>query len=165
VNLLPLRVQVQPEDRFSLLLANVRRICLDAQHNGNYPFDLLLKELRIETLPGRSPLFDVGFSWNGMEHAGRSRFADLNLSNFGEPPSSAKYDLLMIAGEGEQSIKGVIEYNADLFDRESVAAMARQFLRILEQVAGGQDPSIIDLEMDTSKARAASQSIGIELNF
>jgi non-ribosomal peptide synthetase component F len=163
VNLVPLRVQVRPEDRFSTILAAVRSATLDALQHA-YPFDRLVNELRLSAAPGRSPLFDVGFSWNGMEHVARRRLADLEMSDFGEPaPVAAKYDLLIVAGERDGAVEGVIEYDAGLFDEATVALFASQLVSILEQACGGGDPSVTDL--DLGGPAAAVQPLAIALDF
>ena len=48
----------------------------------------------------------------------------------------AKFDLmLLVQEEGERGLGGVLEYNRDLFDRESVERMVKRWERVLEQVA------------------------------
>jgi non-ribosomal peptide synthetase component F len=164
VNPLPLRLSVQPRQSFAALLQSVRSVALEALEHGAYPFDLLVRQMRASGEPGRAPLFDIGLSWNALEHMQRRQFAGCDLAPFGEVPAVAKYDLLIIAGAGETGIGGVIEYAADLFDAPAVAALAGQLCAILEQVGSGADVAVTDLALGRG-APAPRAPLAIELQL
>jgi len=165
VNVIPLRVQVDSEDRCSQVLDRVRQACLEAFPHRSYPFDRLVQDLRVDTASGRSPLFDVGFSWNAMEHVGRREFAGFPLSGLGDEMPSAKYDLLIAAGETGETITGVMEYSTDVFERSTIEDLARQFLMILEQSVNGNDPCVMDLRLHRTHAAGAGHIVDIDLNL
>jgi len=67
-------------------------------------------------------------------------------------------------GAGDR-IDGAIEYSADLFDRATIQEMARQLVRLIEQVVG-EDRRVMDLTLDDDAlAVAAVAPVEIDLNF
>jgi hypothetical protein len=168
VNPLPLRVRPGSRQSFAALLDAVRDTVLGALDHAAYPFDVLVRALRAGGDASRSPLFDVGFSWNALPHMARRHFASCALVPFGEAPVVAKYDLLIIAGGDADGIGGVIEYASDLFAEADVAALAGQLAAILAQVAdGGDGVMLMDLHLGAAApaAAAAPASLAIELQF
>jgi non-ribosomal peptide synthetase component F len=170
VNPLPLRLRPGSRQSFAALLDRVRDTVLAALDHAFYPFDLLARALRAGGDAGRSPLFDVGFSWNALPHMARRHFAGCTLAPFGDAPVVAKYDLLIIAGGDSGGIGGVIEYAADLFAAADVAALVRQLTAILAQVtADGDGVLLMDLHLGTAAPpgapAAAPASLAIELQF
>jgi non-ribosomal peptide synthetase component F len=149
------------------LLDAVRDTVLGALDHAAYPFDLLVRALRAGGDAGRSPLFDVGFSWNALPHMAQRHFAGCALTPFGEAPVVAKYDLLIIAGSDGGGISGVIEYTSDLFAASDVAVLAEQLTAILAQVAsGGDEVMLMDLHLGAAAPAApAPTSLAIELQF
>ena len=166
VNPLPLRLAVSPDDTLSTVLEGVRTASLEALEHGIYPFDQLVRELGAGRDASRSPLFDIGLTWNALPHMERDRFAGLALSPFGDGAQAAKYDLLIVAGPDGDGIAGVIEYSTDLFQAGDIEVLARQITRILEQVADA-DPSIGALDLGTSPQgdAPAITPLSIDLNF
>lgn len=164
VNLVPLRLDAGPDDSFAALLARVRREVIGALQHAAYPFDRLVRDVRDPGGAGRAPLFDVGVSWNDIGHA-RDEFADCLLGPFGPDRAIAEYDLLVIAGETADGIAGGIEFAADLFDRETVEAFARQLLRIVEQAAAGDARALLDFELEEDDAGAPELPVHIELRL
>jgi non-ribosomal peptide synthetase component F len=168
VNPLPLRLRPGSRQSFASLLAAVRDTVLGALDHAFYPFDVLVRALRAGGDAGRSPLFDVGFSWNALPHMARQDFAGCALAPFGEAPVVAKYDLLIIAGGEGGGINGVIEYAADLFAAANVAALVRQLVAILAQVTSeGDSVMLMDLHLGAAAPATAPTpaSLAIELQF
>jgi len=66
-------------------------------------------------------------------------FGDLELKTIDFETGTAKFDLLLIMEEGRETLKGVLEYNADLFTAETVERMMRHFAYLLDQIAQAPD--------------------------
>src|SRR5262249_32499388 len=58
-----LRANLAGRPPFQELLARTRRTVLDGIEHQDYPFPLLVEELRPTRDPSRSPLFQVAFAW------------------------------------------------------------------------------------------------------
>jgi aryl carrier-like protein len=170
VDLLPLRLGCAGAQSFGELLAAVRRSFLEAHEHRAVAFDDLVEELRPPTAPGRAPWFDVGVTWNDLGSLGRHRIGNLRVADFGADRAAAKYDLIIAAGPDGETIRGAIEYSADLFDRGRIERTARHLASLLEQVSGDDGLALADLELEPADAETAGAVAGagpieIELNL
>jgi amino acid adenylation domain-containing protein len=169
VNTLPLRVSLNRKNTFEELLVNIRQVCLEAAEHQLYPFDMLVEELCQERDMSRSPLFDAGFTWNDMW----GLFGDqpgspeaITVSSVEQPAVSAKYDLWFYAGRNPKGVFFTIEYNTDLFRRETIEAMAWQLQSFMEQAgANGGGIRLMDLDLGVEPVRGEQNDIIIDFNF
>ncbi len=156
VNMLVLRTDVSGDPSFEQLLARVRETDLAAYANQDVPFERLVEVLNPARSASRHPLFQV------MLTAGA---APSGLDVRGGPAAEgvARSDLAFILAERSGSdgrpggIAGSLDFARDLFDRETVQAMAVRLVRLLESVAG--DPCLrvsgIDILLTHEKERIA----------
>ena len=63
VNALVLRVRINPEQTFSELLSEVRKMALDAYRHQDLPFERLVEELSPQRSLNKTPLYQVLFLW------------------------------------------------------------------------------------------------------
>ncbi|HEV2728127.1 MAG TPA: amino acid adenylation domain-containing protein, partial [Solirubrobacterales bacterium] len=154
VNTLVLRADASGGVTFVELMRRVREVSLGAYAHQEVPFEKLVEELQPERDPSRSPLFQVMFS---LLHAAGARgeaggspgpSVPLGLAG-GEGEVAAKFDLTLSVTETGGGLLGVVEYNTDLFDRETAERMARHWERLLRSAAaeGGAGRRVGELEM------------------
>ena len=146
INMLPLRADLSGDPPFRALLGRVGATVLDALQHQDYPFPLLVERLNVERDPSRAPLVQVSFT---LEKAHRSQ--QLGAWRFFLPPSgatltvgglqveqyyveqhSSQSDLEMVFEEGDGTVEGMLRYNSDLFEPETVRRMVGHFLTLLE---------------------------------
>ncbi len=139
VNTLVLRVTFDSSLAFVDLLRQVRQTALDAYAHQDLPFEVLVDALQVERDVSRTPLFQVLFALqNTPLHGG-----PVGLSMLSEIHSPAKFDLTLTMSEADASLRGVLEYNTDLFDASTIERMLGHFLTLLAAI--GQRPeSTID---------------------
>ena len=132
-NSLALRINLQGNPSFNELLSQVRQIALDAYDHQDLPFEKLIEELQPERSLSYSPLFQVMFV---LQNAPSSslELPDLTLTSLDVDTETAKFDLLLSINETEQGLKGVWEYNTDLFDGETITRMGSHFKLLLEGI-------------------------------
>jgi amino acid adenylation domain-containing protein len=120
------------EDRASFreLLLQVRATLLEAYGKQDYSLPRLVRELGLEQVPDRCPLFDVAAS----------------LEEIHEPLPDLKQDLTVRFRDGEDGLEGRAEFNARLFGAEGVRRFLTHYVRILEQ--GVANPLVTLGEMD-----------------
>ncbi|MGW1689001.1 condensation domain-containing protein, partial [Streptomyces albidoflavus] len=149
VNTLVYRVDTSGAPSFGELLRRVRATALDAHANQDVPFEQLVETMAPTRNPARQPLFQVMLTVQKTE----SVDADLPGLSVESTPVAlgmAKFDLLLslserLGADGDRAaagIEGVIEYAADLFDRETVEALAARLVWLLEQVVVDVDRSV-----------------------
>ncbi|MFJ2768447.1 non-ribosomal peptide synthase/polyketide synthase [Streptomyces sp. NPDC087300] len=155
VNTWVLRARLAGNPSFGRLLDDVRAKALAAYENQEAPFERLVELLNPERSTAYQPLFQVMFAW---QNNARPDFDLPGLKVGLEPIStgSSKFDLFFnlaeVPGEG---VAGSIEYAVDLFERDTVEALADRFVRVLRAVVADPDRRIgaVDVLADDERGR------------
>jgi amino acid adenylation domain-containing protein len=130
VNTLVLRADLSRDPSSHQLLAAARETSLAAHAHQDLPFERLVEEVAPERSLSHSPLFQVMLSFQNTP-AGRQALGDLRMRPFGRPVPAAKFDLTLALEEQDGELAGVLDYDAALFDGETVARWAGQLQRLL----------------------------------
>ena len=137
VNTLVMRTRVEGHLSFRELLRRVRETALSAYAHQDVPFEKLIEAIQPARDPSRNPLVQTMFIFN---QPGESlRIQDLTLEPLTHDPGTAKLDITLALVESESELAGCIEFNTDLFDRETVVRMCAQFRVLLEAIVA--DPA------------------------
>ncbi|WP_260477996.1 non-ribosomal peptide synthetase [Nonomuraea sp. WAC 01424] len=122
VNTLVLRADTSGDPSFAELLDRVRAADLAAFDHAELPFDRLVEALNPPRSRERHPLFQVM-----LVHQDAPEPPGVEVVHTG----TAKFDLTLNVGPAGT---GFLEYNRDLFDRATAAALVRRLTGLLEQV-------------------------------
>lgn len=144
VNTLPLRDRVLDDDSFTGLVSRVRATALGAYEHQLYPFDMMVEDQRLERDPSRHPLFDVMVILQNNARVEPS-LPGLAVEPFGSRYIPAKFDL-MVDLRDDETLSGLIEYNTDLFDKETVESFASRLATLLTVVS--KEPGILLTELE-----------------
>lgn len=137
INTLVLRFDFSDNPTFGEVLDQVRRDVLDAQANQDVPFERLVEELGAERDPSRPPLFQVMFAFqNAPKSINFSTLLSAEPIHFENGLS--KFELTFELQEIDGKLKGMIEYNRDLFEASSIERFHTHFTSLLESVL--EDP-------------------------
>jgi len=134
VNSLALRVDVENDPRFVDLLAQVQEVTLAAYSHQDLPFEKLVEALGVARDRSHSPLFQVVFTLQNASQTLNLAIPGLELEMLPSVAKSAKFDLTLNLEEGKNGLEGMIEYNSDLFERETVHRMIGHLESMLEAV-------------------------------
>ncbi|WP_341849581.1 amino acid adenylation domain-containing protein, partial [Actinomadura rifamycini] len=150
LNTLVLRTDVGGDPSFTELLARVRDTDLAAYAHQDVPFEQLVEDLNPPRSLARHPLFQVMVS---VENAAAGTDAPLELHGLrveafaaAAEARTAQFDLALTLTEHRDGrglpagLGGRFEFAADLFDADTVRALADRLARVLEQVAA--DPGV-----------------------
>ena len=133
VNVLPFRVKIDTDRDFLALLSSVKETTLNGYEHQDTPFEKILDSLNIPRDSSISPVFQVMFVLqNNQESALELDNLKIEPVEFKNPTS--KFDLSLELKEREGELKGAIEYATDLFSREFVEQIAKDFKKLLFQV-------------------------------
>jgi thioesterase domain-containing protein len=148
-NDLVIRACLADNPSFRELLKRVRRSCLLAYSHQEVPFGLLVEELLPVLDPSRNPLFQVMFI---LQDAPKDelKMPGLQVGSFRIDPGTAKYDLNVWLKIKER-IEIAFEYNADLFEAESMRRILQSFRAILEGAVANPDLRLADLPLASQK--------------
>ncbi|MEU2396021.1 amino acid adenylation domain-containing protein [Streptomyces sp. NPDC007369] len=152
VNTLVLRTDTSGDPSFAELLGRVRETALSAYAHQDVPFEHLVEVLNPSRSLSHHPLFQTILA---VQNAPMGRFSlpGLDVASYAVPTGTAKFDLGVSLVEqfrpdgSPAGIVGAVEYATDLFDRETVAALARRWTRLLEAVTADPDRSIGRIEL------------------
>ncbi|HEV2992745.1 MAG TPA: amino acid adenylation domain-containing protein [Candidatus Angelobacter sp.] len=131
-NTLVLRMDLSGGPSFRELLKRVRESCLGAYGN-QLPPEKLMEGLGGEWGAGRGSLFEV---WFQMESARREKLElkGLGVEKFEGERGNARFELSLVLEEGEKEVTGEMEYDADLFDDETVSQMIARLKHLLNEM-------------------------------
>jgi amino acid adenylation domain-containing protein len=131
LNTLVLRVDLSGNPTFSELLRRVRTVTIDALANQEVPFATLIEEIKPKRDLSRNPLFQVLFQLLNVP----------TLKDIAEGPkpqvldidrATAVFDLSCTLQETSEGLVGEMEYNTEIFDRDSIERLSELFVRLLE---------------------------------
>ncbi|NUM34973.1 MAG: amino acid adenylation domain-containing protein [Candidatus Brocadiae bacterium] len=133
VNTLVLDSDFSSDPTFLELLCQIKEKALGAYAHQDVPFEKVVEALQ----PGRdlsyTPLFQVMFALQNIpplsQKAGSIEIRLLPFHN-----QTAKFDLTLFMEETQDGIKGIWEYNTDLWERSTLEKMAFHFQTLLESI-------------------------------
>ncbi|RCV51197.1 non-ribosomal peptide synthetase [Marinitenerispora sediminis] len=145
VNTLVLRADVSGDPTFRELLARVRETDLAGYAHQDVPFEWLVETLRPARSLAYHPLFQVMLVLQNSPTAG-VRLPELAAELEHLDIGTTRFDLTFSlterpapAGGAAAGLEGVVEYNADVLDPDTVRLLAARLVRLLAAAAADPD--------------------------
>ncbi|HEX5085920.1 MAG TPA: condensation domain-containing protein [Blastocatellia bacterium] len=160
VNILLLRLRLTAETTVGELLNLVRNTTLEAYEHQDLPFAMLLEELYPGEeydsygVRGQAPLFRVAFDFKSVPTDASFDLPGLKVSLVEMDDKSTGGDLYIKLWEQNQLVAGSFLYNSDLFNEDSAARMAGEYVSWLRRIATRYDSRVTEL----------AQSVGTDAN-
>ena len=125
VNTLPIRADLTGDPSFAELIDRVRQATLGAYAHQDLPFARLVEILDVERDPGRSPVFQILFTYTDRADTAAHRGAGVEFSELPLVPSfhPAKFDLDFHVEAGPGGLRFDCCYKTVLFDSGPMAAL------------------------------------------
>nr|WP_231627013.1 non-ribosomal peptide synthetase [Streptomyces apocyni] len=158
LNNLVLRTDTSGDPSFTELVDRARTTALAAYAHQDVPFEQLVEALNPERTLAHHPLYQVMLTLQNQREA----TLDLPGLRVGMEPvdtGTAKLDLGLTLAErraadgSPDGIHGVVEYNVELFDRETVRALVDRLERLLDAAAAEPGLAIGALEVLSATER------------
>jgi non-ribosomal peptide synthetase component F len=148
VNTLVLRTRLEGNPTFIELLQQVRQMALDAYAHQDVPFDQLVETLQPQRHLSHSPLFQVMFVLQNSP-VSKLELGDLQVTQIelARATAGATFDLTLSMQEKDSEIRGAFEYNANLFDADTIARMMINFQILLEDIVINSQKEISNLQL------------------
>jgi tyrocidine synthetase-3 len=152
VNTLALRNYPEGHKTFTEFLAEVKDHAIKAYDHQEYQFEVLVEQLRVNRDVSRNPLFDVMFV---MQNMGPDRIEPdaLQFTPYPWANKTSVFDLTLAATETDREIRLNLEYCARLFKKETVAGLAKHFLKILEQITAAAQVKLAEIDIVTESEK------------
>ncbi|WP_375772564.1 non-ribosomal peptide synthase/polyketide synthase [Archangium gephyra] len=151
-NTLALRTRLEGNPTFRELLQRVRESTVRAFSHQHLPFEKLVEELQPERDLGRSPLFQVLFSFQNTPTS-EPALAGLTLHPIHLETSVSKFELELNVGETPDGLHGSFVYNTDLFDAATISRLAGHLRVLLEGVVAAPESRLSELSLLTAAER------------
>ena len=136
----PFATDLSGDPPFREVLARTRRTALSAYAHQNLPFSKLAEVLGVEDTPERNPVVQVLLLiLEGQSHgsSGAVEFEPVGLYD-----GNSRWDLMFgLYDYHDAGLSGPLEYNADVFDPETVGGLLERFYRTIDAVTA--DPEIL----------------------
>ncbi|WP_112267764.1 non-ribosomal peptide synthase/polyketide synthase [Lentzea terrae] len=148
VNTLVLRSRIDGRRGFREFLAEVRGTVLDAFANQDLPFERVVDELQPDRDTSRSPLFQVMVT---LQNAGNRlpELGGLAISELTLPITRATFDIGFEFEEHDDGLRGLVDYNTDLFDADTIDQMVGHLGVLLAAVVADPDRPVAQLDLLT----------------
>ena len=152
VNTLAMRGRPEAGKTFSEFLSEIKKICLKAYENQEYPFDELVSHLNIPRNLARNPLFDVMMVFQNTEDT-KIDFSGVSTELVENLSVSAMFDLTFEIEKTKKSYRIDLEYCTDLFTEETAKSIMKHYVYMLEQLIEHSDKKLRTIEMVTDTER------------
>ena len=178
VNTLALKTDLSNNQTFAELLTKVKTTTQKAYIHQELPYEKLIEALNIQRDLSRSPVTPIVFSFQNVPdkplnlqglnissygiHKDRKK-DNLSLNSFLNNPDNgiSRCDLALFLREEDGEIGGVLEYNTDLFNQDTIARFIEHLRMLLESIVDNPQEKISRLNILTSQEK---QQILIDWN-
>ncbi|MFN2386111.1 MAG: amino acid adenylation domain-containing protein, partial [Thermoanaerobaculia bacterium] len=145
VNFLPVRAAVSPRSSFRNHLRETRARILEAYENQAFTYGSLVRRLALPRDPSRLPIVEVQFNLEKL--SGGSRWQGLSVTADANPKAFVNFDLFFNVVETDAGLVLDCDYNAELFEAETVRRWLAHFETLLAAAAGNPDEKIAALPL------------------
>ncbi|MEV6875263.1 amino acid adenylation domain-containing protein [Amycolatopsis sp. NPDC051128] len=152
VDTVVVRSTVDRTTTFESFLDAVRTTVLESFEHAEAPFEKLVEALRIDRDPSRNPLFDAMVLLHGRA-GGQPDFAGLTAEPVEVARRAANFDLTVEFQQTATTLEGSLEYNTDLFDERTMAALAEHLTVLLTAIAADAARPVGELPLLTGAER------------
>ncbi len=145
-NTLALRNKPKGSKTFIEFLAEIKENALQSYENQDYQFEILVDKLNLQRDTSRNPLFDTVFVLENMR-VSEVKFSDMKFKPYEYDFKIAKFDLRLAINEIKQGCVCDLEYNTNLFKRETVERMANHYVNLLMEIVQNSERKLSDINM------------------
>src|SRR5262249_44614526 len=147
VNTLAWRVDLSGSPTVGELLELVKRQAIAAQQYQDIPFEQVVEIVK----PGRSlahnPVFQVAFAWQNVPRS-RLELAAVEVGQLESvPPTTSKFDVMLLLKEAGERIAGGLEYATALFQPATIGRYAGYYRALLAAMVENDSQAVDALPM------------------
>ena len=154
VNLLPVRIAVDPQASASELLAGAQSALMDAFEHPRITFGTLLRRLQVPRDAARLPLVSVMFNLDQALELEGVGFDGLSAHLASVPRTHENFELFVNATQEGGALRLECQYNTALFDAATVTHWLAAFEALLRGVLATPQASVARLPMLDAGQRA-----------
>lgn len=147
VNSLALKGTILKEKSFKENLEYIKKTCLSAYQNQEYPFEKLVDQVKTDRSLARNPLFDTMFVLQN-EQTKKISLENKEVSVLEVEETVAKFDLTLTVTEHEETPYGIrLNYCTALFKQENMEYFLQHYLTLLNNAMSSPNELVRELKM------------------
>ena len=129
------------------MLSRVREVTIKAYDHQDLSFDKLVDILKPErNLSEMVPLFQVKFDLQ-LAQLEPVELSNLTVNPLNFDNGTAKFELRFNLLETDRGLTGLVEYNTDIFDSNTVTRMVEHYRNLLERIVSNPHQRLSDLSL------------------
>ncbi|MFE9611846.1 amino acid adenylation domain-containing protein [Streptomyces sp. NPDC006012] len=141
VNTVVMRTDLFGDPTWTQAVQRAREVALDAFAHADVPFEQVVSRVRPDRSATIAPIVQTLFNYLVLDDA-PPPFPGLQAEMVSRPVASAKSDLHLTVAEGPTGYTGSLNYRSDLFDEETVRAIASWYQNLLAQMLADPDSPV-----------------------
>jgi amino acid adenylation domain-containing protein len=153
LNTLPIRVAVDGEASFVVLLDRIRNACLEAYDHQQIPLERMVDEAEVPRAVDHAPLIQVLFQIRNLpsfsQHVGSLTAEDVAIHT-----AAAKFDLSVDIDDRGDRLDVRFEYPTALFDSATIERLGRHLVNLLGSASHDPDVSLETVDQLDDAERA-----------
>ncbi len=130
-NTIPLRQAIESQDTFLSLLKRTQKELLESLEHQDYPFDHIVRDLKIGRNKSHSPLFQTLFAMQNSPVENEFVLHGVEVKTIALHSKTSKVDLTLSATISKASINLSLEYATDLFDTNFIESLVEAFKTLI----------------------------------
>jgi hypothetical protein len=142
MNPVPLHVRVSGNDTFGAFVHQVQHTISGAISHADVPFEQVVKALGVHPSPAHRPAFRVAIS---LAPSVTLLPRGWDMTPMDVESGAGRWDLYIEMSERPDNLLGRAQYNPDLFEQKSVAALLDDFRKLAKAAGTTPDQRVSDL--------------------
>lgn len=160
VNTVVLRNEIKADMPFITFLGEVRKTCIEAYSNQEYPFDALMRELKIKRNVGRGTAFDVLINFaSSITKEDQFKMIPFDKIDITNSADTGEFDLSFTFEDYHNQLKIKVYYSLDLFSRSTVRRFMENYKIIVSCVADNPHTIIKNISFLSFEERQLIQRV------
>lgn len=152
-----LRLNLSGNPTFREVLGRARDTTADALAHAEFPFSILLDELKVRSVRGHNPLFQFHFLYQTAFLQAR-KLGNLTVTPLATFSIGTPFELQLAVIERDEGVRAQLEYNPDLFDAVFANEILNKYHSTLTRLVLDPDLRIADLEKVVVRSTASGGS-------
>lgn len=148
-----LRLNLSGNPTFREVLRRVRDVTIDALSHTDLPFEVLLEKLKPRSVNGRNPLFQFYFLYQTAFLQPR-QLKQLTVTPMPTFSMGTPFEMQLALIERQEGARAQLEYNPDLFDRETIQGVLRYYESTLRAFVSDPNQHVLDLQSPSRRNSA-----------
>jgi thioesterase domain-containing protein len=143
---IPFRFDLSHNPTLRDVLKHVSEVSLEALDHSDLPFEALLRQLRVQSMNGRTPFFQFYFLYQTaflQPHV----LPGLAITPMPTFSVGTPFELQLAMIERQDEVRVNLEYDADLFEPSTIKSLLQNYETLLQAMASNLDQHVANLAM------------------